>query len=51
MAVASLTWADGVDGISVINKVESTGPRAEFKGTLESAVWEMRTLGHSGSSG
>lgn len=49
MAVASLTWADEVDG--VINKVESTGPMAESKGKLESAVWDMWTLGHSGSNG
>lgn len=37
MAVAPLTWADAVDGVSVINKVESTGLMAEFKGKLESA--------------
>lgn len=50
MAVASLTWADGMDGVSVINKVESTGPMAEFKGKLESGVWDMWTLEHPGSS-
>lgn len=42
--------ADGVATVSAINRVESSGQMAEFRGKLEGAVWDMWTLGHSGNS-
>lgn len=38
MAVKSLTWADGVDDVSAINREDNTGLMAGFRGKLESAA-------------
>lgn len=50
MTMKSLIRADGVAGVSAINRVGSTGQMAGFRGKLEGAVWDMWTLGHSGNS-